>query len=109
MRFSKEKRDKLIDGILPMLRDVFTDKRVNKTRTGAELIANGIYKTESGKPVVRARTYQVSELIPVKINHKNKLEKLIERAQNNEQMEDYLAYYLRHNAKGLDEIKATNK
>jgi hypothetical protein len=68
--------------------------RKKVTRSGHELIAAGIYKTESGKPIARGQQYPVFENVPVAINHEKHLRKLIKNAKTEKAMTDAVGTYM---------------
>lgn len=109
MKYGKSHTDKLIAWLLPMLKPITTPQRVTVPRKGHELIAAGIYTTETGKGISRALTYQVKETINVEISHKKKLEALIRGAKTPEHMTTLLASYLRNYGYSPDELNALNK
>lgn len=95
MKYCKDHIEKLINGLLPLLKPITTPQRITVKRTGGELLSIGVDKTEKGQPIVRQQIYNVVETVEVPISHKNKIKKIISAAKSPNDMTTRLGQYLR--------------
>lgn len=93
MHYTETHIQKLIDGVLPYLNKTPT-MRKKVFKSGHELLAMGVYLTESGKPIVRGQQYPAFQDVPVEINHAKHLRKLIKNAKTEKAMTDAVGIYM---------------
>jgi len=95
MKISKQHRQEIIDGLLPLLKQLTEPRNYTKEVEGSTLINTyNIRKDLKGKPIHPGTKYLIEETEQVKVDHLKKLRQVIDRATNLEGMNEDLARYL---------------
>lgn len=107
MQLLPSNEKEIIDGLLPLLQEVWEEnERVVKMK-GFELIKAGTHeiKNKAGlyEIVAPDGDYVASQPVKIKVNHKERMKIIIKHAKNIDQMQDRLAQYLVENAKPREE------
>lgn len=99
MKTTKTERRKIVETILPELADAFVTTVGKKTVEGRSLIGRQIVKDIGGNTILPGGQYTVDENKTVKINHRQRLDDIIDKAKDFDEMTGEIAKYLAKHSK----------
>lgn len=104
-----EKRAEIINGLLPLLAETWEDQEEQKECEGRTLIYNGITKDKEGNPINPGISYVYAEKVPVKVDHEQRINEVINRAPTMEGMMEDLSRYLVKYGTSKEAIKKSRR
>lgn len=89
-----EKKAEIINGLLPLLAEIWEEQEEQKQCEGRTLIYNGITEDKKGNPIQPGIMYEYADKVKVKVNHEQRLNEVINRAPTMQGMMEDLSRYL---------------
>lgn len=94
MKLPKKEQKEIIDGLLPLLKNVIEHTESVRKVMGRTLIYEGVTKDKDGKPIHPGTQYVYRAPIEVPVNHERRIRHIIELSKNLEDMQEDLSRYL---------------
>jgi hypothetical protein len=89
----KEKKE-IIDGLVPLLIEVKELKVRMRKVMGKMLLDEGVMFDVKGKPIFAGIEYVISDECYIPVNHRRRINEIIDRSKNMQDLQEDLARYL---------------
>jgi hypothetical protein len=104
-----DKQAEIINGLLPLLKEVEEEVEEQKECEGRVLINNGVTIDVKGNLIHPGTNYVYTDIIKIKVDHEKRLKEVIEKAPNMPGMMADLSRYLVKYGKSKNAIKKSRR